>query len=396
MHRAKMVCIEKKKQNAYQCLIIVFVTVLAIGIRFAGKDYISGDFENCLYPWYLEILNAGPGIEALQAYTGDYAMPYAFIIWLLTKLPVPFLYSLKVLNGIFDFALAILSGKLVQYFKEGTFSAFFWGYTVVLLVPNVFLNSCYWGQCDGMYTTFLLAAVLCLLYKKYPAMMIFLGLTLSFKLQAIFIFPFILLIYWVKKEFSILLFALIPVTMVAMNIPAMIAGYSPMITFVKYMGQTESYPWLYYFYPNLWFFFQARPYYQFSTSAILLALSALMIFIVLFVQKKKTITSDNILSVLLWMVYTCVFFLPSMHERYGFFAEIIALIMAVIYIQSSWIAAGMIISILPKYLWALDIIGNPVSLQMVSAIGNTVVYMVYTCILWQCIFGRRRSNDVEN
>ena len=391
-----MVSVEQKKRNAYQYLIIAFLTVIAAGIRFVGRDYVSGDFESCLYPWYLEILNAGPGIEALQAYTGDYAMPYAFIIWLLTKLPVPFLYSLKVLNGIFDFALAVLGGKIVQYFKKGDFSAFICGYGVILLMPNVFFNSCYWGQCDGMYTTFLLAAVLSLLHKKYPLMMIFLGLTLSFKLQAIFILPFILLIYWVRKAFSVLLFACIPVTMLLMNIPAMIAGYSPMITFVKYMGQTESYPWLYYFYPNLWFFFQARPYYQFSTGAILLALTALMIFIVLFVQKKKQLTEENMIPILLWTVYTCVFFLPSMHERYGFFAEMIALIMAVIYVRSSWVAAGMILCILPKYLWALDIIGNPVSLQMVSAIGNTVVYMVYTCILWHRIFGQRRSENVEN
>jgi len=384
----------KGKQN-FQYTAMIVLSLFAIYIRYAGRDYISGDFESCLYPWYLEILNAGPGIEALQAYTGDYAMPYAFIIWLMTKVPVPFLYSLKFLNGTFDFALAVLGGKIVQYFKKGDFNGFIWGYCTILLMPNVFMNSCYWGQCDGMYTSFLLAAILCLLYKKYPWMMVFLGLTLSFKLQAVFVLPFILIVYWVRKEFSVLLFSLIPITMLIMNIPAVIAGYSPMITFVKYMGQTESYPWLYYFYPNLWFFFQARPYYQFSTSAILLAISALLIFIVLFIHKKIRLTTENILPVLLWTVYTCVFFLPSMHERYGFFAEIVAMIMAVVYVRSSWIAIGMIVCILPKYLWAMDVIGNPVNLQMAAAVGNTAVYITFTCILWHRLFEQGRLGHAE-
>lgn len=374
--------------------VALLVTLIAIYIRYEGLEYISSDFKNCLNSWYLEILNAGPGIEALRAYTGDYPMPYAFLIWLLTKIPVPFLYSLKTVNGIFDIILAVLVGKIVQYFKPESSNGFCLGYCITLLLPNVFLNSCYWGQCDGFYNVFLMASILCLLYKKYPAMMLFMGLALSYKLQAIFLLPFIMIFYWMKKEFSVIQFLIVPATMLFMNIPAVMAGYSPLITFTKYIGQAGGYPWLYYFYPNLWFFFQARPYYLFSTGAVLLAISALLLFVVLLVKKNVSLDRDNMLPILLWVVYTCVFFLPSMHERYGFFAEIIAVILAIVYVRSSWIAVLMSLLALPKYLWALSLMDNPTGLQMAEAIGNTALYMIFTCILWYRLF--RKEGGVNH
>lgn len=362
------------------------VVLVGVYVRFLGKDFISGDFEDCLYEWYQEIVAAGPEITALKACTGDYAIPYVFLIWLLAKIPVPFLYSLKLLNGIFDFVLAVLGGKIVRHFIPQRENASLVGFSVIWLLPNVFMNSCYWGQCDGMYSMFLLAAVLCMLKDKYSAMMFFYGLAFSFKLQAVFLLPFILIFYWTVKKFSMLQFLIVPATMLVMNIPAFLAGYTPGIIWVKYAGQAGGYPWLYYFYPNLWYFFQAGPYYLFNAGAMMLAVTALLVFVVLLVNKGVAVTPRNMLPVMLWTVYTCVFFLPSMHERYGFLAELIAVIMAIVYTRTAWIAAGLILSTLPKYLYALGLMGNPPGLQMATAIVNTAVYLTFTCILWKHLF----------
>ena len=107
----------------------------------------------------------------------------------------------------------------------------------------------------------------------------------------IFFMPFLLIAYWQKRKFSILQFLLIPITMFVTNIPAVIAGCSPMITFTKYIGLTTECPWLYYYYPNIWFFYQIRPYYRFGTCPILLTVVVLMIFVILLVKNKIILMS---------------------------------------------------------------------------------------------------------
>lgn len=383
-----------KSQRFIRYAIFTAVSIAALYVRYLGFDVISGDFENCLNSWYLEVTTPGPGIDSLLAYTGDYPMPYAFLIWLLGKLPFPFLYSLKTVNLVFDFIMAFLVGKIAEYFRPESRNSFLIGYGVTLFLPNVVINSCYWGQCDGLYVTFLLAAFYCWLRKKYPAMMFLFGLAFSYKLQAVFFLPFALIAYWLERKFSVLQFLIIPVTMLAMNIPAVMAGYPVTITFTKYMGQAGGYPWLYYFYPNLWFFFQARPYYLFSTGAVLLAMSALLIFFLLLVKKDIRLTRNTTLPVLFWTAYTCVFLLPSMHERYGYFTELIAVLMAVLNIRLSWVPAVMILCTLPKYLYAVGFAGNSLELQMAEAVCNTILYMSCTCILWRRLFLDRAAGSI--
>lgn len=379
-------------RRAIEYVVLLSFSIMAIYVRYLGRNVISADFRGCLTTWYQELVAAGPGIDALLSYTGDYAMPYVFIVWLLSKLPVSFLYSLKVVNSCFDFGLAVIVGKIAACLNPENKYSFCWGYCITLMIPNVFLNSSYWGQCDAIYTFFLLAAFLCCLQKKYPLVMILFGAALSFKLQSIFMLPFLLIIYWFKKEFSALQFLLVPATMFFLNIPAMIAGHSPTVIFTSYARQTGGYPWLYYFYPNLYFFFQGRPYYLFSAGTIMLAITALLVFVVLMVNKGIIPDRDNMLPILLWTAYTCVFFLPSMHERYGYFAEITALIFGLVNIRKSWVAVGMILCTIPKYLYALDLGGNSHTIQAVTAIGNTCVYMAFTCAIWHQLFeGERRS-----
>lgn len=377
---------ENRKQIFIKYAILSAVSLAALYIRCLGLDVISGDFQNCLNVWHLEIENAGPGLNALLHYTGDYAMPYAFVIWLLGKLPMPFLYSLKGFHILFDFLLAVMAGKIVKKLKPASDYGFCLGYGVTLLLPNVIFNSSFWGQSDGLCAAFLLAAFYYWLEERYRIMMLMFGIAFSFKLQAVFFLPFLMIVYWQGRKFSVLHFLLIPLIMLVMNIPAMMAGYPPSITFAKYIGQTGEYPWLYYFYPNLWFFFQARPYYLFGAGAMLLTVSALLLFVVILIRKGVVPNRSNGLAIALWSAYTCCFFLPSMHERYGYFCEILAVLLALIHVRSLWLPMGMVLCVLPKYLYAFDLAGNPRWLQGLEAGGNTLLYLVFTCLLWQNLF----------
>ena len=69
-------------------------------------------------------------------------------------------------------------------------------FTVIWISPVVLFNSSMWAQCDSIYTFFALLAVYLLYKEKNIPAFVFLGIALSFKLQAIFVLPFFLFIYF--------------------------------------------------------------------------------------------------------------------------------------------------------------------------------------------------------
>ena len=66
--------------------------------------------------------------------------------------------------------------------------------------------------------------------------------------------------------------------------------------------------------------------------------------------------------------------------------ELLAVIMAIIHIRSLWIPVIMILCTFPKYLFAVGIGDNPLSIQMAEAMGNTFLYIACTCVLWYQLF----------
>lgn len=381
-----------KYRKTYMGILLLAVSAIGLYIRYLGLDCVSGDFRDCLYPWYENIRDAGPGLDALRNYRGDYSMPYIFLIWLLCKIPISFLWALKLVHIVFDMVLAVLAGKIAGELKPDGGVSFCVAYSLVFLHPSVFFNSSYWGQCDVMYTVFLMAAIFCMLRERYAWMMIWVGAGLAFKLQAIFLLPFLLIFYWVERRFSILQFLWIPAAMLLMNIPAMLAGYSPLIAFTQHIGQTGAYPWMYYFYPNIWYFIQVFPYYMFSSGAILLTMAALLLFVVMLVKKRVEIDKDTAIEVILWTAFTCVSLLPSMHERYGYFVEVLAVVWAVHRPKESWFPIGLALCVLPKYLYAVGMLAeNTQALQMVTAAANVSIYGVFTGLVWKRMFQKKEN-----
>ena len=68
-----------------------------------------------------------------------------------------------------------------------------------LFLPTVILNAAVWSQCDIIYTLLILECVNCLMKNKKWAGMWFYGAAFAVKLQTLFIFPF-LVILWVRRR----------------------------------------------------------------------------------------------------------------------------------------------------------------------------------------------------
>ena len=207
---------------------------------------------------------------------------------------------------------------------------------VILFLPTVILNGSVWAQCDSIYTTFVLLSLYLLLKEKYSLSFLSLGIAFSFKLQFIFILPLFIILYFVNKKFKIWNFLLIPLGNIIMCTPVLLIGMPLINCFTTYLDQTTNYS--VYLTRNLANIFTILPnekiigyIFFIITGLIFLGL------LIYFIKRKKEITKEEMVSISLLGILIAVYFLPFMHERYMFMADIISVIWYFIYRKKIYI-----------------------------------------------------------
>ena len=92
-----------------------------------------------------------------------------------------------------------------------------------------------------------------LLYgRRYRSAFLFLEIAFAFKAQTVFIVPFILYLYILKKDFSLLNFLWSVLSFGACGIPAYIAGRGIFDTFEAYVSQVEAGGAMWFNFPSFW------------------------------------------------------------------------------------------------------------------------------------------------
>lgn len=363
-------------------LFMLAVTLISVLIRYSFRDMVTSDASGCLLPWY-DIIKENGGIFALRSQVGDYNMLYQFLIAVFTYLPIKPLYAYKLLSCIFDYFLAAVMGMFVFSFsrKEKALKGAM-AYIIVLISPMVFLNSSYWAQCDAIYTFFCIASLFFFCREKYKAAFILYGVAFTFKLQAVFLLPFFLFAYFFRKKFTILYFAFIPAVMIALSMPGIFMGRSIMEVFTIYFNQTGSYQSINVNYPTFWNLFQRYNFTSFYLTmkqpAIAITVVALACFMVIWIVKNVTMSTRHIIYMAFLLTYTCVLFLPSMHERYGYLYEILAVAVAFLQVKTLPCLIGMYIvsfAIYGNYLFMFEVDFTTLS------VVNVLVYFGYVLIL---------------
>ena len=112
--------------------------------------------------------------------------------------------------------------------------------------------------------------------------------------------------------------------------------------------------------------------------AIALTVVVIALFMVAWIVKKVPMTTRNMIYMAFLLAYTCVLILPSMHERYGYLYEILAILVAFLQIRTLPCLVGMYFAsfaIYGKYLFMFEI--NLPALSIV----NTLAYIGYIVIL---------------
>ena len=224
-----------------ECGILCFLFLLSIVLRISFYKIQIYDYNTYLLPWY-NYIKAHGGFAALKDNFSDYNPPYLYLLAFATYLPVDPLIAVKGISIVFDLVLALFT-YLILRLKYQRSCIPILGAIVILFTPTVFINSAAWGQCDAIYTAWCLASLYCLLSKRPAWACVFFGLAISFKLQAIFFLPVLLVLFLTRKlPFRYLI--LIPVVFLVLLVPARLEGRDIWSLLNIYIEQTKEFGWL--------------------------------------------------------------------------------------------------------------------------------------------------------
>ena len=377
---------------------IILVSVFGIFLRFLGLNFISHDYEHFLLPWWNQIEQGG--INSLAAQIGNYNIPYQIMIYIMTLFPFGPLLSYKILSVIFDFLLAAGAALLV-YSSSGynpkLKAAITYGITFCSI--TVIINSSFWAQCDSIYASFILFALYFLKKDKNILSFVFIGIAFAFKLQTVFIFPFLIYYYISTRKISILHFFIIPAVDFIMCLPAVILGRPVWDIVSIYLTQTNYYKAVQMNCPNLYAIIWSNPkipyYSAFKYISVLLTIILLGTALTFIIYKKVDMSNtQNFLLAAIWSVFTCVMFLPSMHERYAYLLDIIALIYAVIILKRYWLP--IICTLISLRGYCRFLFGFNIPDIKFTAIIYLIVYLYVSYIFFkEVLFDCQKQNSTQ-
>jgi Gpi18-like mannosyltransferase len=356
----------------------VLATTLAFLLRISLRDFWSQD-ANTMTAWYLGI--RADGIKALGQNITNYPPLYVYIILLISRV-FPHLWSLVAMKlpGIAcDFLCAWLIYKLVRIrYPDGPIALF--AYVAMLFAPTVVLNSSAWGQVDIFYTTGLVACIYFFLKEKSWLACLAFGVAISLKFQAVFLAPFLLVLLFKRKvKWTELL--IIPGVYLVTIIPAWLAGRPLLGLLTIYVSQVNQFPELALNVPNMYAWLPSNNFNIFYPAGLLLGGGICLIYF--FIAHKSPAHLDGPLIVQLALVSVLIvpFFLPLMHDRYFFPADVLSIVYGFYFPKYFYIPIVVsLVSFAAYQLFLFGLIILPLSIWALVELG-VIIFVVQKMIL---------------
>jgi len=359
-------------------LILALAISAIIRVMLAPYTDISPDYDTYYKVWVETYREVGIW-KGLSMTIGDYYVPFNILYAICSLLPCEPWAPLAFASCLCEYVGALFMFKIIRmllvgsgYDERKAFKIASATAVGLLFIPIVIFNGALWKQCDAMYTCFIIIAIYYMIKDKYTTSFIFLGIAFAFKLQAIFVIPAFLIIYMVKKRFTIFQFCWIPAIFLLFGIPAVLAKRGLRATYFMYFMQTqetqsEGYGMVSYL-PNLYNFGFDDYDYMLNSVAVLM-IGVIFMFAALFMvwanrryvsgvvcamdssvgsaidssvglgavkandgkdsgncvgdadvkaSGADLLCGENILYLAIWSAFTCCMFLPGMHERYDY------------------------------------------------------------------------------
>ncbi len=361
-------------------IFILCLFVFAFLIRWKLMPIESADYFGFLEDWMNQIREGG-GFRALGQEISNYTSPYMYLMCLVSYVTSNSLYGLKMVSVVFDYLAGIAVFLILYHMTENVKKSVF-GMAFLLLSPTVILDSAYWCQCDIIYTSMILFALYYFLKDNSKTCFIFLGIAFSFKLQTLFIVPFLLIMWLKRRTVRLGDFIWLPVIYVISEIPAWLLGRNFGDLMRIYFGQSDYYPWGTLEYPNIYALLDETIEHvhhaeEVSGAGTFMTVMILGVLAYYLYTRRLRLTSELMITLALFTVAVTVYSLPHMHDRYGFLIDLLAIIYGTLQVKRLPVACGFmlvsIVSFMP-YLIAVHIV--PIQYVAIFQLG-LIIFVGY-------------------
>ena len=372
-------------------IIFGFLVFTCLYIRNIFVPFLSGDVTNFLSPW-MDYIESHNGFFAFEEKFFDYSPSYIYILWAGTLTNFSHVVWIKGISIFFDMIAASAIARII-YLKNPQL----WKYAFIttLIFPSVLFNGSMWGQCDGIYSTFAVLSLLGVLTQKYFRSFFFFGIALTFKLQAIFFAPlfwFLILFKNLKARSFIYLASISTLIYGGSVLPAYLVG-RPLLDEVGknnglltiYFNQGKVYSGIVMgAIPNLYQWIDNAKYEYFYPFGVVLTLIIFGILSLIFVKTKvENISSDTIVKLAYLSALMVPYFLPKMHERYMFLADLLCLVYVFWFPKRFWV--GIIAGLVSYSIYIKHIIGGSVPLILEPQFNSIYILGIMGFLLWEIL-----------
>lgn len=305
---------------------------LAFVLRYVCMTYETLDYQDWIRVWINSLRDNGAwrGLGQ-EIWSCNYNVPYLYFLAVISKTDVYDLYLVKLTSIFFDVLLAFFTMRLVSLFHDSP-ARQLTAFVGVLWLPTVVLNGALWGQCDVIYASFAVLGVYLALADRPIASVAAIAVSISFKLQGIFLLP-AYFAFFLGRKIQFRQFFIFPAVYIATILPAVLAGRDFWELLTLYYNNTSTIgSGLNYNSSSMYalFNFSALPSEAAARIGILIAaFFCLAVYLWLFLRRDE-IDNRVLLGVSLLFCIGIPFFLPHMHDRYFFMADILSFALAVI------------------------------------------------------------------
>lgn len=315
-----------------QRIAAVGMVSLAFVLRYCCLTYETLDYQDWLRVWMASLRDTGAwrGLGQ-EIWSCNYNAPYLYILALITKSDIYELLLVKLVSIFFDVLIAFVVMRLVSLFSDSP-ARKLTAFIGVLWLPTVYLNGAYWGQCDVIYAFFAVLAVYLALSDRPAWSVAAIAVSISFKLQGIFLLPAYLVFLFAGKVRIRHLFVF-PAVYILTILPAVLAGRNFWELLTLYYNNTSTIgDGLNYNSSSLYALldFSSLPNDTASKLGIFLAFFLCASIYIWMLLRREELTNRTLLGVCLLFCLGVPFFLPHMHDRYFFMADVLTFALAVI------------------------------------------------------------------
>ena len=328
-------------KTAEQRTVVLIMLPLAFVLRYCCLTYETLDYQDWIKVWIQALRDAGPwqGLGQ-EIWSCNYNVPYLYFLAVFAGSEIYDLLLVKLLSILFDVLMAWVVMKLVGLFTESP-ARRLTAFLGVLWLPTVYLNGALWGQCDVIYAFFAVLSVYLALSDRPGWSVVAIAISVSFKLQGIFLLPFwmVLLIAKRVKLWQLFLF---PLTYTGTILPAVFAGRDFWELLTLYFRNTGSIgDGLNYNSSSIYALlnFDALPSQAGERIGIVLAFFLCISVFVGMLLRKDDMDNRVLLGVAVLFALGVPYLLPHMHDRYFFIADILTFALAVVSPKMSLVPA---------------------------------------------------------